>query len=320
MMRHSAPRTGARLLGMIVCLAGPVAAQRKAPPPPPKPPLGVEVDVGVGYVTANIDRGLVLSNLPQLTPHLRVSVKPGPGHARVILGLTGFAELITPRDSSKFGLAADSLKRPNLVEARPSLTFVQGFGKKGDVAVDVGFTYRIFPNVAGATKLNNTGMFRVGVGAPNLPIPLRVGALYETGAIEGPSLEATLGGDFRFSPNAAAILRADAGYAVDTKASPGISPRIARLARNGFTHLDLTTGLDLTIAGAGVRPFVTATYAADTAAMLVPITGTPRRWLGRFGVSLAIRKSTIKPAPPPPPAKVAPKPAATGAKPAPKKP
>lgn len=320
MMRPSAPRTGARLLGMLACLAGPAAAQQKQP-------LKLDVDVGVGFVTANIDRGVLLSNLPQLTPHLRVAVKPGGGRSKIILGFTGLAELTSPRDSTKFGLAADSLKRPNLAEVQPSLTFVQGLGKSGVAAIDVGATYRMFPNVDGVTSLNNMGIFRVGLGAPGAPIPVRVGFVYETGALEGSSLEASLGGDFRAADGTAVVLRADAGYQVDLRANAGTSARLVPIVRRrGFSYVDMTAGLDLVVGGAAVRPLVTVTYAQDTLGTVPPLPGAavPYRWLGRFGVSLGIRKSLPKPAPPPPPAKGArpaagPRPAA-GAKPAAKKP
>ena len=308
----------------MLCLAGPVAAQRAKAPPPPKPALGLDVDVGLGFVTANIDRGVYLSNLPQLTPHLRVVVKPPGSQSRVILGLSGYAELSTPRDSSRFGLAADSLKRPNLAEVRPSLTFVQGIGRKGAAAIDVGFTYRVFPNVGGVTKANNMGIFRVGLGVPTAPIPLRVGFMYEAGALEGSSLEAGLGGDFRVAPGTALVLRADAGYQVKLEANTGSAPRIAQtVRRRGISHVDLTGGLDLVVAGAGVRPLVTLTYAQDT---LGSITTAPiaYRWVGKFGVSLGIRKSVPKPLPPPVikavPAKPAPAAAKPATKPAPTKP
>jgi hypothetical protein len=308
MMRPRAPRIGA--VGLLACLAAPATAQRQAPPPP-KPPLGIDVDVGVGFETANIDRGVVLSNLPQLAPQLRVAISPGGSKSKVILGFYGHAELTSPRDATRFGLAADSLKRPNLVEAIPSLTFLQAFGKRGDVAVDVSAAYRLFPNVDGVTKLNNMGIFKVGLGTPGSPIPLRVGGVYETGGIEGVSGEATVGGDFAVSPVTKVVLRADAGWAFRQEVLGGTSPRIAALARDGFTHLDLTGGLDLTVAGAGVRPLVTVTYAKDTTAAAPP-PGAPDEyiWLARFGVSLSFRKKLPSA---PPPASAAP---ARGARPA----
>lgn len=308
-----APRIGVLLL----LLAVPAAAQKKggkAPPPPPPPAKTTEIEFKLPFWTSYIERGVVLGNLPHFQPQLGVTIRSPRGSA-VTIGFLTTVELVKPADSTRFGFA-DSLKRPNLVEFRPSLTLAQGFAN-GQVMVDAGGFYRMFPNNAGITKAASYGGVTAGLGFPKAPLVTRFGFAYDVGTIEGPRGDAEVMLPLTVAPGAALLLGARAGWAFNQKVNGG--PAVfQRFARSGFTNLDLVTGLNLTIAGAKVQPRVEFIYARDSSAVGTTIPYAQRKylWLARFGTSIAIGGSFPKapPPPPPPPAKGGKAPAKPAAK------
>lgn len=270
--------------------------------------ISAELDAGATFWTSYIDRGIMLANLPVLQPHLKVGIR-APKGGTVTLGALGTVELSSPRTPDQFGMAG-SLKRPNVVEARPSLTLAQPFAK-GNVVVDVGGYYRLFPNDSGFTSEANTGAVVTGLSFPKSPLPLRIGFSYETGAIEGASLEAEVKRALVLAPGAAVTLGARSGYAIRQKVTAGPAV-LQQFARDGITHLTLSGGFDVTIVGAHVRPVLEATYVRDsTSTSPLPYNQRPWQWLVRFGTTISVGGIFPKPVPPPPAPKAAPaKPAA----------
>ncbi len=246
-------RRSARLAALLLPLTAPAAAAQ----------LQLRVDGQLGFASAYVDRGVILTNTPVLQPALRVGI-PSKG-GLVALGLWANVEPATYADPSYFSMA-DTLKRPNLTEFRPSLSFTQGFGGKREVArFELTAEYRMFPNVAGITSESNTGRITTGVGLTAVPFAPTVLVGYELGGVLGAFVDGRVAQSLRVAPGLVLDLGARGGWSIRQQADPATGA-MAAYTRDGFAYADLTAGMSVTVAGVTVRPWLTWTLVESPAA------------------------------------------------------
>ena len=98
-----------------------------------------------------------------------------------------------------------------------------------------------------------------GLTLTRVPFAPGIRLVYEIGAINGPYLEGHVNPKLRLSPNVAFALGARAGVSIDQTVDT-LVPAFAPFARSGLTHVDLSAGWDVPVAGAMINPYVMATF------------------------------------------------------------
>ena len=113
---------------------------------------------------------------------------------------------------------------------------------------------------------------------------------YDFGAINGAYLEGRATQSALLTKGVTINLSGQAGYSVHQRvdSAPAV---FAPYERNGFTHLDLTAGVAVTVAGATIEPYLTYTFVPDPLdSPLAPgwqdretlVLGRRSQWRGRF--------------------------------------
>ncbi len=245
------PRVSNRMLTAALALAGvilhPVAARAQ---------LSAHVTGEMVVASGYLDRGVILTNQPVLQPSLSIALPAGGGSATI--GVWATVQPASYTGTEYFSMAPGE-KSPNLTEARPSLELAQQMGL-AHVAFKA--TMRLFPNTVGLTKAANTFDVASTVTLARLPLSPGLMVAYDIGAINGAYLEGRVRQSVPLSKGVAIEVGARAGYSIRQRVD-STPEAFAPYQRNGFTHVDLTAGAAVTIAGALVRPYLTYTYVPD---------------------------------------------------------
>jgi hypothetical protein len=259
------------VLLLLVLLLAPVAAHAQ---------LSLGVGASLGFASAYLDRGVIRTNQPVLQPSLGVTLPAGGGSATI--GFSATVEPATYSGARYFSMAPGG-KSPNVTEVRPSLELAQPVGI---ASFAFKATMQLFPNTTGLTSEANTLDLASTVALDRLPLAPALTVAYDLGAINGPYLEGRVRQAVPVAKGAALVLSARAGWSIrqQTDSAPAA---FAAYERDGFTHLDLTVGAALPVAGALVTPYLTYTYVPDPlAAAGVP--GRQEREMLVFGTSVAV--------------------------------
>lgn len=259
--------------------------------------LSIDVHGEIGFVSQYLDRGVILSSEPVLQPRLDLALPVGGGSFGI--GVLATVQPLSLDTTRYFGMTLG--KTPAITEARPSLTLSQRFGP---MWFSWGAEGRLYLGSTGITKDANTVSFVTSLGAPDVLFAPKLTFAYDAGGITGPYFEGELRQVARLAKGVAFLVDGRAGYAVDQTADTTVLA-FAPYTRSGFTHLDLTAGALLTVAGATVSPYVTYTYVPDP---LAPTIGPARQrdhvlWVG---MTLGIGGRFPKPPKPAQPAQPAP--------------
>lgn len=262
---------------------------------PARAQLALDVSGGVDFANGYVDRGVILSTQPIFQPHLGVALPVGASGGTIGLGLTATLEPIT-LDSTRYYAMAPGAKAPNLAEVRPALMLSQAFSI---VRFSFGAAGRIYPGKTGITKAGNVLSVQSAVGL-RTPLAPKVLFSYDMGGINGAYFEGELTQAIRLARGAALVLGGRAGWAVNQEADSAVVA-FAPYTRDGFTHLELTAGMRLAVAGAEVEPYVAWTRVPDP---LVATSGPSRQraryfWVGaKLGVSGRFPKARAAAKPP----------------------
>jgi hypothetical protein len=227
-----------------------------------------------------LDRGVILTNQPVLQPSLSIALPAGGGSATI--GLWATVQPASYTGSQYFSMAPGE-KSPNVTEFHPSLELAQQM-KLARVAFRA--TMRMFPNTVGLTKAANTFDVASTVTLTKLPFSPGVMVAYDIGAINGAYLEGRAMQSVPFTKAVAIEVGARAGYSIrqHVDSAPDV---FAPYERNGFTHIDLTAGAAVRIAGAMIKPYLTYTYVPDPLdSPLAP--GRQDRTTLVFGTSISV--------------------------------
>ncbi|HEY8105001.1 MAG TPA: hypothetical protein VIE46_02775 [Gemmatimonadales bacterium] len=274
-----------RFLALTLALTlSPVAARAQ---------LAIDVHGGIGFVSQYVDRGVILSSEPVLQPRLDIGLPVGGGSFGISVLAT--VQPLSLDSTRYFGMTSG--KTPSLTEARPAISLSQRFGP---MRFSWGAEGRLYLAKTGITKSANTVSFVTSLGAPDVPFAPKLTFAYDAGGITGPYFEGELRQVARIAKGVAFTVGGRAGYAVDQTADTTVAA-FAPYTRTGFTHLDLTAGALLTVAGAMVSPYITYTCVPNP---LVPAVGPARQldhvlWVG---MTLAVGGRFPKPPKPAQPA------------------
>lgn len=238
------------------CLAVSAALALVARPTPAAAQLSLHVSGGVAVASAYLDRGVILTNQPVLEPTLAITLPAGGGS--VAIGLAATVQPASYTDPRYFSMAPGE-KSPNVTEARPSLELAQQMGL---ARVAFKATMRLFPNANGLTKDANTLDVASTVDLARLPLSPGFMVAYDIGAISGAYLEGRVTQIVPVTRGMGIDLGARLGYSIKQRVDSAPAA-FAPYERNGFTHLDLTAGAALRIAGTMIRPYLTYTYVPD---------------------------------------------------------
>jgi hypothetical protein len=218
--------------------------------------LALNVAGEFGFASAYLDRGVIRTNQPVIQPSLGVTLPAGAGSATI--GLWATVEPASYTGDKYFSMAPGG-KAPNVTEFRPSLELAQPVG---GAAFAFKATMQMFPNLTGLTKDANTLDLASTVSLARAPLSPALTVAYDLGAINGPYLEARVRQAVPVAKGAGLTLAARAGYSL-RQTVDSLPDAFAPYQRDGFTHLDLTVGAALSVAGALVSPYLTYTYVPD---------------------------------------------------------
>jgi hypothetical protein len=244
---------------------------------PAQAQLVINVNGGIDFANAYVDRGVILSTQPVLQPHLAVALPLGSAGGTVGLALTATLEPVSLDSTRYFGMAPGA-KSPNLAEGRVGLVLSQPFGP---ARFAFGALGRIYPNSTGLTKSANLVSFQSALGVPRIPFAPQVTFSYDVGGINGAYFEGELRQPFRIARGVALVIGGRAGWAVSQTADSAV-PAFAPYTRDGFTHVEVTAGARLDVAGAQIEPYLAWTRVPDP---LTPVAGPSRQrerylWVG----------------------------------------
>lgn len=257
--------------------------------PPLHAQLSLTVGADLGFASAYVDRGVIRTNQPVLQPALGITLPAGGGTAT--LGLAAVIEPASYADSRYFSMAPGG-KSPDVTEVRPSLELSQPVGM---ASFAFRATMQMFPNPAGLTSDANTLELASTVGLKRLPLEPALMVAYDLGAINGAYLEGRVRQALPVAKGGALVLSARAGWSIrqHTDSAPAA---FAPYERDGFTHLDLSLGAAVTVAGAVVTPYLTYTYVPDPLAT-AEAPGRQQRERVVFGTSVALSGRFPRPKP-----------------------
>jgi hypothetical protein len=256
-------------LAMLVLLPAAASAQ-----------LALNVRAEFGFASSYLDRGVIRTNQPVIQPGLGVSLPAGAGTATI--GLWATVEPATFTGTRYFSMAPGG-KSPNVTEFRPSLELTQPVGK---ASVAFKATMQMFPNLTGLTKEANTLDLASTVALARAPLSPALMVAYDVGAINGAYLEGRVKQALPIAKGAAFVLSARAGWSIKQTVD-SVPEAFAAYQRDGFTHLDMTLGAALPVAGALVTPYLSYTYVPSP---LVSATmpGRQERTTLVFGTSIVV--------------------------------
>lgn len=239
---HCVRRISAALFATCTLVAVPAVGQ-----------IRINARFTAAFASAYVDRGVVLTNQPVIRPKLGIRLPAGTG-------LVGFdvAAVVEPANltGAKYFSMAPDTKRPNVTELHPSLQLSQPLGV---MTFTFAAGYRMFPNGAGITKDANTGEVETGLTMTGVPFAPGIRLVYEVGGINGPYIEAHINPKLRFSPNVAFALGARAGVSIEQTVDT-LVPAFAAFERSGLTHVDLSAGWEVLVAGAMINPYIQGTF------------------------------------------------------------
>jgi hypothetical protein len=224
---------------------------------PARAQLAMDVSGGIDFANGYVDRGVILSTQPIFQPHFGVALPVGTSGGAIGIGVMATLEPIALDSTRYFGMAPGA-KSPNLAEVRPALTLSQSFSL---VRFSFGVAGRVYPGKAGITKSGNVLSVQSSVGL-RTPLTPRLTFSYDAGGINGAYFEGEVRQGIRFAKGAALVLGGRAGWAVRQTAESTVVA-FAPYTRDGFTHLELTAGARLTVAGAELEPYVAWTRVPD---------------------------------------------------------
>jgi hypothetical protein len=239
--------------------------------------LSARIGAEFGFASGYLDRGVIRTNEPVIQPGLTIGLPAGSGG--ITLGLWATVQPVGYSSSEYFSMAPGE-KSPNVTEIRPSLELSQPIGQ---ASFAFKATFQMFPNTIGLTKDANTLDLASTLALGRLPFEPALTVAYDLGAISGPYLEGRLRQTVKLTKGAAMSVTGRAGWAIEQQvdsAPAAFSP----YHRNGFTHLDLTVGANLGVAGASITPYLTYTYVPSPAAGST----YQRRDMLIFGTSVAV--------------------------------
>lgn len=237
-------------------MAGLVLAAMLARPAGAWAQLSARVTGEFSVINTYVDRGVILTNQPVLQPSLTIALPVGGGTATI--GLWATVQPASYTDPDYFSMAPGE-KSPNLTEARPSLELAQQIG-----VAHVAFkgTMRIFPNSNGLTTAANTFDAASTVTLTRLPFSPGLMVAYDFGAINGAYLEGRARQGFPVATGVVLEVGSRVGYSIRQRVDS--APEVfAPYERNGLTHVDLTAGVSVKVAGTMIRPYLTYTYVPD---------------------------------------------------------
>lgn len=264
--RHALP---ALALAMAV-LHPPVAAGQ----------ISVRVTGGLTFVSAYLDRGVIRTNQPMLQPSLSIGLPAGGGS--VTIGAWAVLQPAT-NSSPEFFSMAPGEKSPNVTEVRPSLELAQPMGI---ARVSFKATMQLFPNTVGINKDGNTLDLATTVSLARLPLSPGVMVAYDVGAINGAYVEGRVSQGVPVTKGMTLDFGARAGWSIRQRVD-SLPEAFAPYERDGFTHLDLTAGTSVAVAGTTIAPYLTYTFVPDPLdSPLAP--GRQKRQMLFFGTSISL--------------------------------
>lgn len=256
-------------------------------PPAVAGQISIRVAGGLTFVSSYLDRGVIRTNQPMLQPSLSIGLPAGGGS--VTIGAWAVLQPAT-NSSPEFFSMAPGEKSPNVTEVRPSLELAQPMGV---ARVSFKATMQLFPNTAGITKDGNTLDLATAVSLARLPLSPGVMVAYDVGAINGAYVEGRLSQGVSVTKGMTVDFGARAGWSIRQRVD---SPpeAFAPYERDGFTHLDLTAGASVAVAGTTIAPYLTFTYVSDPLdSPLAP--GRQKRRMLVFGTSISLSGTFPKP-------------------------
>ena len=249
--------------------------------------LSVHVTGGLGFVSSYLDRGVIRTNQPVLQPSLSIGLPAGGGS--VTIGAWAVLQPATYTGSEYFSMAPGE-KSPNVTEVRPSLELAQPMGI---ARVAFKATMQLFPNTVGINKEGNTLDLASTVSLAGLPLSPSLTVAYDVGAINGAYLEGRVRQGVPVTKGMTMELGARAGWSIRQRVDSA-PEAFAPYERNGFTHLDLTAGASLGVAGTTISPYLTYTWVPDPlSSPLAP--GRQEKEKLVFGTSIALSGTFPKP-------------------------
>jgi hypothetical protein len=249
--------------------------------------LSARLAGGLAFVSTYLDRGVIRTNQPVLQPSLSIGLPAGGG--TVTIGAWAVVQPSSYTGSRYFSMAPGE-KSPNVTEVRPSLELAQPMGL---ARVAFKATMQLFPNTVGINKDGNTLDLASTVSLERLPLSPAVMVAYDVGAINGAYVEGTVRHRTPLSKGVTFDLTARAGWSIRQEVDSAPAA-FAPYERDGFTHLDLTAGTSLLVAGTTIAPYLTYTYVPDPLeSPLAP--GRQDRETLVFGTSISLAGTFPKP-------------------------
>ncbi len=218
--------------------------------------LVIDMSFGVGFASAYVDRGVILTSEPVLQPNLTIALPLGGGSFGFGIGAT--VEPVS-LDTSRYFSMAPGGKSPNVVEARPSLMLSQLYGP---VRFAFGAVGRIYPNSTGLTKAANTVSFQSTVGLPRVPFSPSLTFSYDVGGINGSYFEGEVRQLLPIASGVGFSVSGRVGYSLKQTADTAVVGFVP-YTRDGFTHLEVSAGPMLRVAGAMLNPYLAFTYVPN---------------------------------------------------------
>lgn len=218
--------------------------------------ISVRLTGELAFVSSYLDRGVIRTNQPMLQPSLSIGLPAGGGS--VTIGAWAVVQPATNTSPEYFSMAPGE-KSPNVTEVRPSLELAQPMGL---ARVAFKATMQLFPNTVGINKDGNTLDLASTVTLARLPLSPGLMVAYDVGAINGAYVEGRVRQAVPVTKGMTIDVGARAGWSIKQRVDSA-PEAFAPYERDGFTHIDLTAGASLAVAGTTIAPYLTYTYVPD---------------------------------------------------------
>lgn len=218
--------------------------------------ISIRVAGGLAFVSSYLDRGVIRTNQPVLQPSLSIGLPAGGGS--VTIGAWAVLQPASYTGTQYFSMAPGE-KSPNVTEVRPSLELAQPMGV---ARVAFKATMQLFPNTVGINAAGNTLDLASIVSLDRLPLSPSLMVAYDVGAINGAYLEGRVLKRTALSKGVTFDVGARAGWSIRQRVDSA-PVAFAPYERDGFSHLDVTAGASLAVAGTTISPYLTYTYVPD---------------------------------------------------------
>jgi hypothetical protein len=216
------------------------------------------VGADMGLYSSYVWRGLSLTNRPVAQPDLYLTLPSGK--ASVTLGAWANVDLGRYDDTNGEISESGALSALNLAEVDPWAEVSFPAGAK--TTVTAGAIGYIYPNaVGGATDVNEFGLLTsssntleiYGKVALAVPLSPKLTVWYDVDKIHGAYFEGSLTHTVPAGDKASLVLGAVAGFSAG-QGVPDSGDDSFNFAGTGFTHLDLSAGLPLSLGALSITP------------------------------------------------------------------